>query len=133
MELLAKAQAFLNNKHFSDQEIAKKIGVGRMMINNYRNDKTKLTAAKYSIVKLLADEYDKNAKQLNSADFKHFVNRIENLFKEVQCDQEDSYNSDDAYLDDLALIPVLERVSKEVISDPALMNELYEIYSKNLN
>jgi len=137
MEIIDKAKAILNNKKLTDAEIANKIGVSRMMIHNYRSGASDLENAKYSIIKSLSDEYDKDdvtmINMANTGAFKYFVARMQGFFNEVEEDQKDSYNSDEGYVDDLALIPVLDRIGKEVVNNTSLMIELYDIYYDSLN
>lgn len=137
LEMIDKAQAVLNNKNFSDAMIADQIGVRRMMIHRYRDGTTELINAKYSIVKALADEYDKNEIAMidmtNSGAFKFFLTRMQSFFNEVKQDQADSYDSPAANVDDLALIPVLDRINREISNNTSLMIDLYHIYYKNLN
>ncbi|TGD24333.1 XRE family transcriptional regulator [Companilactobacillus suantsaicola] len=58
VEPIDKARLILGNKSIKDKELAQKVGVSRMMINNYRNGVYDLDKAKYEIVKALADFYD---------------------------------------------------------------------------
>ncbi|WP_278554443.1 hypothetical protein [Companilactobacillus farciminis] len=137
MELIEKAQAILNNKNFSDQMIATKINVGRMMIHNYRSGATDLNKAKYEVVKSLADEYDKNEIAMidmaKTGAFKYFAKRMQGWFREAKKDQELIYKSADGYIDDKALVPVIERIDKEVANNTSLLVDLYHIYYKELN
>lgn len=137
MELIDKAQTILNNKNLSDQLIGDEIGVSRMTIHNYRTGANKLENAKYSMVKALADEYDKNEITMidmaNTGAFKYFIATMQAFFEEIEQDQQDSYNSEEAYADDLALIPVIQRINKEVSNNTSLLIELYNIYYENLD
>jgi len=137
MELIDKAKVILNNDNLTDTEIANKIGTSRMMIHNYRSGSSDLNKAKYEVIRALADEYDKaDVTMMNMANtgaFKYFVARMESFFTEIKEDQKDSYDSDEGYADDLALIPVLDRIGKEVVNNTPLMVELYDIYYKNLD
>ena len=137
MELIEKAQAILNNKNFSDQMIATKINVGRMMIHNYRSGATDLNKAKYEVVKSLADEYDKNEIAMidmaKTGAFKYFAKRMQGFFDEIKGDQIESYNHDEGYIDDKALIYVLDDINEKVVNNTSLMIDLYNTYYKHLN
>lgn len=137
MELIEKARAILNNKNFSDQMIATKINVGRMMIHNYRSGATDLNKAKYEVVKSLADEYDKNEIAMidmaKTGAFKYFTARMQGFFDEIKGDQIESYNHDEGYIDDKALIYVLDDINEKVVNNTSLMIDLYNTYYKHLN
>ena len=137
MELIEKARAILNNKNFSDQMIATKINVGRMMIHNYRSGATDLNKAKYEVVKSLADEYDKNEIAMidmaKTGAFKYFTVRMQGFFDEIKGDQIESYNHDEGYIDDKALIYVLDDINEKVVNNTSLMIDLYNTYYKHLN
>ena len=137
MELIDKAQAIIDNKNFPDSLIADKIGVGRMMIHRYRDGSTELSNAKYSIVKALANEYDKNEIAMidmaKTGAFKYFTARMQGFFDEIKGDQIESYNHDEGYIDDKALIYVLDDINEEVVNNTSLMIDLYNTYYKRLN
>lgn len=132
MTNLEKMQWVINN--VKGETIANDTGITKTSIHNYKNAKSRLERIPFENAEKLISYYDRiqdvNMVLEDPLGFKNFTMRLSLWFNEAIEDQQDSYNSDEGYEDDLKVAAVIETLSDEVLKDLTLLDKLYKVYQK---